>query len=180
MIKRTTFACAMALGLAFGGAANAQVVMQPNISLPLALEIANATLAACNGAGFDTSVAVVDRAGHTVVLLRGTSSSPQTAEMARRKAYSARMWRRSTQLWAEQTREEAVRYPQRDVHDVLALSGGIPIKVGEDTIGGVGSSARICNRTMSVRRPVPMRWRRSCNSLRDCDGPPNYPSTSSG
>jgi len=140
MFKATTFACAMALGLAFSASANAQVVMQPNISLPLALEIANATLAACNDAGFDTSVAVVDRAGHTVVLLRGTSSSPQTAEMARRKAYSARMWRRSTQLWAQQTREEPVRYPQRDLHDVLALAGGIPIKVGEDTIGGVGSS----------------------------------------
>ncbi len=114
--------------------------MQPNISLPLARQIADATLAHCNEAGFDTSVAVVDRAGHTLVLLRGTTSSPQTAEMARRKAYSARMWRRSTQLWAQQTREEPVRYPQRDLADVLALDGGIPIKIGEDTIGGVGSS----------------------------------------
>jgi uncharacterized protein GlcG (DUF336 family) len=140
MFRGTTFACAMALGLAFGASANAQVVMQPNVSLQLAREIADTTLAACNAAGFDTSVAVVDRAGHTMVLLRGTTSSPQTAEMARRKAYSARMWRRPTALWAQQTRDDPARYPQRDLADVLALSGGIPIKVGEETIGGVGSS----------------------------------------
>lgn len=140
MFKRTRFCCALVVGLGLTISASAQVVMQPNISLPLAREIADATLAHCNAAGFDTSVAVVDRAGHTVVLLRGTTSSPQTAEMARRKAYSARMWRRPTQLWAEQTRDDPNRYPQRDLADVLALSGGIPIKVGEDTIGGVGSS----------------------------------------
>ena len=140
MFNRTTFACAVALGLGLGVSASAQVGMQPNISLPLARQIADATLAACNAAGFDTSVAVVDRAGHTLVLLRGTTSSPQTAEMARRKAYSARMWRRPTQLWAQQTAEDPARYPQRDLADVLALSGGIPIKIGDDTIGGVGSS----------------------------------------
>ncbi|MGY9105247.1 MAG: GlcG/HbpS family heme-binding protein, partial [Alphaproteobacteria bacterium] len=93
MFKGTTFACALVLGLAFGASVHAQVVMQPNVSLELAREIADATLAACNAAGFDTSVAVVDRAGHTMILLRGTTSSPQTAEMARRKAYTARMWR---------------------------------------------------------------------------------------
>jgi uncharacterized protein GlcG (DUF336 family) len=140
MLKRTTMACAMALGLTLSVSASAQIAMQPNISLPLARQIADATLAHCNAAGFDTSVAVVDRAGHTMVLLRGTTSTPQTAEMARRKAYSARMWRRPTQLWAEQTRDDPDRYPQRDLDDVLALSGGIPIQVGEETIGGVGSS----------------------------------------
>lgn len=140
MFKRSTIACAVILSFGLIAPGTAQVVMQPNISLPLARQIADATLAHCNAAGFDTSVAVVDRAGHTLVLLRGTTSSPQTAEMARRKAYSARMWRRSTQLWAQQTRDEPARYPQRDLHDVLALSGGIPIKIGDDTIGGVGSS----------------------------------------
>ncbi len=31
--------------------------------------------------------------------------------------------------------------PQRDVADIfLALGGGVPIQVGNDTIGGVGSS----------------------------------------
>ena len=29
---------------------------------------------------------------------------------------------------------------QRDIFDVLALSGGVPIKAGDETIGGVGSA----------------------------------------
>jgi uncharacterized protein GlcG (DUF336 family) len=114
--------------------------MQPNVSLGLAREIADATLKACNDLGFDTSVAVVDRAGQTVVLYRGTTGSPQTAEMARRKAYTARMWRRPSQVWAAQTAEDIERAPQRDLADVIALSGGVPINMGEETIGGVGSA----------------------------------------
>jgi len=30
--------------------------------------------------------------------------------------------------------------PQRDIADVLALGGGLPIQVGADTFGGVGSA----------------------------------------
>ena len=30
--------------------------------------------------------------------------------------------------------------PQRDVADILALGGGVPIQIGNETIGGVGSS----------------------------------------
>ena len=29
---------------------------------------------------------------------------------------------------------------QRDVADILALAGGVPIKIGEETIGAVGSA----------------------------------------
>jgi len=29
---------------------------------------------------------------------------------------------------------------QRDISEILALSGGVPIKVGDETIGGVGSA----------------------------------------
>jgi uncharacterized protein GlcG (DUF336 family) len=142
MLKKTTFACAMALGLGLALAvpSHSQVVMQPNVSLELAREIADAALEACHSLGFDTSVAVVDRAGDTIVLYRATTSTPQTAEMARRKAYTARMWRRTSQEWAAQTLADPDRFPQRDLVDVIALSGGVPIKLGDETIGGVGSA----------------------------------------
>lgn len=106
---RKKFILVTTLAALIAAPASAQVVMQPNVSLGLAREIADATLKACNDLGFDTSVAVVDRAGQTVVLYRGTTASPQTAEMARRKAYSARMWRRPTQVWAAQTRDDPDR-----------------------------------------------------------------------
>jgi len=61
-------------------------------------------------------------------------------EMARRKAYTARMFRRPTAEWAERTRPGTDINAQRDVSDTLALSGGVPIKIGDETIGAVGSA----------------------------------------
>jgi uncharacterized protein GlcG (DUF336 family) len=116
------------------------VVMQRNLSLPLAKAIAEATLAECKAKGFNTSAAVVDRAGQLMVLLRDEGATPQTGEMARRKAYTARMFRISTMDFQKRTTPEAAQAAQRDIADILALSGGVPIKVGDETIGGIGSA----------------------------------------
>jgi uncharacterized protein GlcG (DUF336 family) len=72
--------------------------------------------------------------------MRDDAATPQTAEMARRKAYTARMFRRNTSDWAKRTRDNPVLAPQRDLPTVIALGGGVPIKVGDETIGGVGSA----------------------------------------
>jgi uncharacterized protein GlcG (DUF336 family) len=116
------------------------VVMQRNLSLPMAKAIAEATLAECKSKGFNTSAAVVDRSGQLMVLLRDEQATSQTAEMARRKAYTARMFRISTADFQKRTATDPAVAAQRDIADILALSGGIPIKVGDDTIGGVGSA----------------------------------------
>jgi len=116
------------------------VIMQRNLSLGMAKIIAEATLAECRAKGFHTAVAVVDRAGQTLVLLRDEQASPQTTEMARRKAFTARMFGVSTADFQKRTAGDQPASAQRDVADMLALSGGIPIKVGTETIGGVGSS----------------------------------------
>ena len=115
------------------------VVSQKNLSLGLAKTIAEAALGACKSKGFSTSVAVVDRAGQLMVLLRDEGASAQTAEMSRRKAYTARMFRTSTMEFQKRT-AEPLYAAQRDVTDILALGGGVPIQIGDDVIGGVGSS----------------------------------------
>jgi uncharacterized protein GlcG (DUF336 family) len=116
------------------------VVMQRNISLPMAKTIAEATVAECKSKGFNTSAVVVDRAGQVLVILRDESASPQTAEMARRKAYTARMFRTTTLEFQKRTATDPALAPQRDVAEILALGGGVPIQIGNETIGGVGSS----------------------------------------
>ena len=115
------------------------VVSQKNLSLGLAKTIAEAALAECKGKGFATSVAVVDRAGQLLVLLRDENASAQTAEMSRRKAYTARMFRSSTMEFQKRT-AEPLYAAQRDVSEILALGGGVPIQIGDDVIGGVASS----------------------------------------
>jgi uncharacterized protein GlcG (DUF336 family) len=116
------------------------VVTQRNLSLAMAKTIAEAALAECKAKGFNTSAAVVDRAGQVLVILRDEQATAQTAEMARRKAYTARMFRITTMEFQKRTTEDPARAAQRDLADILALSGGVPVQVGNDTIGAVGSA----------------------------------------
>jgi uncharacterized protein GlcG (DUF336 family) len=116
------------------------VVTQRNLSLAMAKTIAEAALAECKAKGFNTSAAVVDRAGQVLVIMRDEQATAQTADMARRKAYTARMFRITTMEFQKRTSEDPARAAQRDLADILALSGGVPVQVGNDTIGAVGSA----------------------------------------
>ena len=115
------------------------VVMQRNLSLGLAKSIAEATLAECQSKGYHTAVVVVDRAGQLMVVLRDEQTNAQTVEMARRKAYTARMFRMSTLDFQKRTQDPQYA-AQRNIADILALGGGAPIDVANETIGGVGSA----------------------------------------
>jgi uncharacterized protein GlcG (DUF336 family) len=115
------------------------VVIQKNLSLGMAKTIADGTIAACKAKGFNTSAAVIDRAGQVMVILRDEQATAQTVEMARRKAYTALMFRLPTLEFQKRTTDPAFA-AQRDVADILALGGGVPITVGAEVIGGVGSS----------------------------------------
>jgi len=113
-----------------------QVLMERNVSLHMALTIAETALAQC---GVRTSVAVVDRAGRPPCFPPGRWGVNRThLELARRKAYTALTFQRTSAEWA--TRTETTLSGQRMLADVIPLAGGVPIKVGEDTIGGVGLS----------------------------------------
>jgi uncharacterized protein GlcG (DUF336 family) len=115
--------------------ADAQVLMQRDISLRMALTIAETASAEC---GAIASIAVIDRAGRIKVLLQGDGASPHNLELARRKAYTARTFRRPSAEWAKRT--ETTNPGQRMLTDVIPLGGGVPINVGNETIGGVGLS----------------------------------------
>jgi uncharacterized protein GlcG (DUF336 family) len=132
---------ALVAGAIFCGSARAQgLVMQRNMSLGMAKTIAEATLAECREKGFHTAAAVVDRSGQLLVLLRDEQSPPQVGEMARRKAFTARMFRSTSLEFQKRTIADPTLAPQRNVPDILALGGGVPIQVGNEIIGGVGSA----------------------------------------
>ena len=135
MAIRFLTATAFVLSFLMPSFGNAQVLMQRDVSLRMALTIAEAALAEC---GTNTSVAVVDRAGRIRVLVQGDTASPHNPELARRKAYTARTFRMTSAEWAKLT--ETTSPGQRMLTDVIPLGGGVPIKVGQETIGGVGLS----------------------------------------
>lgn len=131
--------CKVLAGIAMAGLASGQgLVSHRDLSLPMAKTIAEAALSACKEKGFHTAVAVVDRGGHVLVILRDEEAAETTVEMARRKAYTARVFG-STLDFQKRTSEPAYS-AQRDVSGVLALGGGVPIRAGKEVIGGVASS----------------------------------------
>ena len=135
-----TLAVATCALSALSNAAGAQVLMQRDVSVRMGLVIAQTALTECEKMGNSISVAVVDRAGRLRVFLQADNANPHNIELARRKAYTARTFGRSTAEWAKRTTEMPELAAQRELADVIALRGGIPIKVGNDTIGAVGVS----------------------------------------
>jgi uncharacterized protein GlcG (DUF336 family) len=140
MHATTRFVIATAALLAVSSAAGQGVVTQRILSLAAARTIAEAALAECTSRGFRTSVAVVDRSGELLVVLRHELAHPVTVEMARSKAYTAVVFRGSTLDFQRDTANDAARLPQRDVPGILALGGGVPLSSAGEIIGAVASS----------------------------------------
>jgi uncharacterized protein GlcG (DUF336 family) len=133
---RLTIATTFVLALAPPAAA--QLLQHKDLSLSVALAIANGALDAGKAMGYAASVVVVDRGGDTLVSLRGDGSGPHTVENARRKAYTANTFKMTTEAFIQDMKTRPVRREQTTLPHVIAINGGVPIKVGNDVIGGVG------------------------------------------
>src|ERR671930_71072 len=133
MAIRLSLVTALAALIA-SSSAGAQVLSEKNISIKMALVIAETALNECTPR---VSVAVLDRAGRLRVFLQGDGASPHNLELARRKAYTALTFRRTSAEWAKRTAEGDVA-GQRSLTDVIPLGGGVPIMIGNDAIGSVG------------------------------------------
>ena len=121
--------------------AQAQLLTRKDLSLAIAMTIAQTAMEQCTAQGYGVSVVVVDRAGDTLVALRGDKAGPHTMENARRKAYTARTFRIPTSQYAEKyaVNDPVVRQ-QVTLPNIIAIPGGLPIKVGDEVIGGAGLS----------------------------------------
>ena len=128
--------CASAIPFTVHG----QVLTERNISLQLALNIANAAMAACKADGYDVTAAVVDRAGDLKVLLRADTANPHNADLARRKAYTSRTFKVPSMDVAKRTNGATDLSGQRFLVDIIPLGGGVPINIGNETIGALGIS----------------------------------------
>ena len=66
------------------------------LTAALALEAAQAAVAACKQQGYNVTVTIVDATGATKLILVGDGARPLTLEVTRRKAYTSAMQRVST------------------------------------------------------------------------------------
>ncbi len=120
----------------------AQTLVQHNISAAQAMAVVDGVIESCgrNGDLITVTIAVVDRAGQPRLMLAGDTSSPHNLDLARRKAYTARTFRRTSLEWAGRTAGDAPQAGQRQLSGVIPLGGGVPIMLGDEPIGGVGVS----------------------------------------
>ena len=105
----------------------------------LAVEAAQTAIATCKGQGYNVSVSVFERTGLPKLLIVGDGASPLSREVARRKAYTASQLRVSTADFAKRVAGGGFNPAVFDTQLVTAV-GGLPIKVGEDTIAAIGVS----------------------------------------
>lgn len=145
-MKRSSFALAMLAAL-HGNVVMAQPAPQQAatytvalMSPELALQAAQAAMNACRQAGYQVSVAVVDRTGQTQVLLRDRLAGIHTADAATDKAWTAASFKIGTTALAKATMSGTDAAGIRHIPRVLAVGGGMPIEANGSLLGAIGIS----------------------------------------
>lgn len=137
--RRQVVAAAM---LAIGSIATASAqapLTEKNVSMKMAQAIIDGTIEQCTKDGYKVSVVVVDNAGLVHASLRGDGTNPHTMEFAHMKAYTARTRGQTSLEFMKLTDNPAYAY-LRQIPGTVAVGGGVPIKIGNATIGAVGVS----------------------------------------
>jgi uncharacterized protein GlcG (DUF336 family) len=131
---------AAVLSVALTASANAQAPQtEKNVSMKMAMMIIDGAIEQCTKDGYKVSVAIVDKGGNLAASVRGDGTNPHTMEFARLKAYTSRT-RGQTSLEVQKLMEKPENAWLKQIPNVVGIGGGVPIKVGSETIGGVGVS----------------------------------------
>jgi uncharacterized protein GlcG (DUF336 family) len=112
---------------------------EKNVSMKMALMIIEGTIEQCTKDGYKVSVTIVDKAGNVAASLRGDGTNPHTMEFSRLKAYTSRT-RGTTSLEFKNLTDKPEAAYLKQIPQVVAVGGGVPIKAGNEVIGGVGVS----------------------------------------
>jgi uncharacterized protein GlcG (DUF336 family) len=140
-VRHFGFAAVASLACALAAPASAELLVHKDLSYDIARTMAEGAVADCKARGYGVSVVVVDRDGETLIAMRGDKASPHTMENARRKAYTANSFKQTTKEYARKLNEgNPVIRQQITLPHVIAIPGGIPIKVGDEIIGAIGAS----------------------------------------
>lgn len=133
-----TLACAAAC--AGSQAQQAATFTLRSLTPEAALRAAQAALLNCARTGYQVAVAVSDRSGHPLVMLRDRLAGPHTPETAVNKAYTAITFKMDTLAFARATQATESSSGIRQLSRVVAIGGGLPIESAGALVGGIGVS----------------------------------------
>jgi len=111
---------------------------QHTIPLKVAQQLAMATQDACTDKGFPVTVSVLNRDGVDILLARGDGTTGASVDVARDKAYAAVGFQSPTSGLEERAKTSNPGIIA--VEGFTVLPGGLPIRAGDEVVGGIGVS----------------------------------------
>jgi uncharacterized protein GlcG (DUF336 family) len=97
-------------------------------------------MATCKAQGYNVTVTVADRLGNPKVVIVRDGPPGVARESTRRKAYTAAMRGVPTSAYTEQISKPGAFNPGQFDATLATGAGGVPIKVGNETIGGISAA----------------------------------------
>ena len=113
--------------------------VEKNVSMALSMAIMQGVLDQCTKDGYKVSLVIIDKGGNVAASVRGDGTPPHTMDFARMKAYTARTRNQTSLATMKQMEDPAFGF-LRQIPNVVGVGGGVPIRVGNEVIGGVGVS----------------------------------------
>jgi len=129
---------ALVLSLITGVAGAQAVRTEHNMSLELANQLAAQAVASCTASGYAVTATVVDRAGGVRAVQRADNAGPHTLGASERKAFTSASAKAPTQAMMENSQKNPGAANLGQIPGFLLLGGGVPVKVGNETIGAIG------------------------------------------
>ena len=137
-MKLTKFAVLTVAIAALSMNAFAQLPTTKVLTMDVAQTIAQGAMTKCRADGYKVTVLVVDGLNAPKALIRDDGAAASTAEVARMKATATMLYNRPSGPVNPPPAGQAA--PPATIPGTINAQGGLPIKVGESTIGAVAVS----------------------------------------
>ncbi len=131
---------AMLAGAAAPAFAQKMLASYPTLTTVAAQQAAQAALAKCMKDGYTVAVAVVDRGGQPLAVLRDNLAGAHTTQTAVNKAATAVSFRTDTTELAATSQAGKPQSGIRQLPNVVAVGGGLVIRAKGSLVGGIGVS----------------------------------------
>ena len=112
-----------------------EALVQKNISLDIAQKLAAEVIKEAKNEKVNISMVILDKGGNVVLSMKQDNAGAHTMNTAQKKAFTALSFEISTTEFASRV-EKVPNLTQ--IENTTTLGGGIPIKIGNETIGSIG------------------------------------------
>lgn len=136
MVLRVVVGVAVSSLLTPAGAAD--VIAVRRMTMELARDVAEASVAACRDKGYQVTAVVVDRDGFDQTVMRDTLAPRFTIQIARDKANAVILSGVASSTFRANRGD--IRQEMNHVDGILVLEGGVPIEAAGSLVGAVGVS----------------------------------------